>query len=454
MKKYFILAAAAIMISACSFDHELEYDGSGTTTTPDGPIPLAIGTSSVVTPSNVSTRSTSQLLQKDTISKQAKLGLFILKDGNTKLEMTTDATPVQINNYEFFNLETIVSGYNTANDNSDLQASDNTNNVLVYPSDKSQGINLYAYAPYNDSPGITDIDASSTSTNKISVSVQNDQTTNLNYIKSDIIWGCVGQNAKGKATDGSESYPSGFTGAPGATINGSNYISAKTTSVAGFVCGTTAAPLTNPKVIIPMLHRAAKVIVKLKVSNMPLEKLEGAKVSVFTRSLTSNLRIDTGVLDALTSGDPTNQIVMTSSLGYKIDDSVLSSASGYYTKLTASDATTANDGANGVIIDNTTDNNLTHYVCSAIVMPQSLVEDAKLFQIELADGTSSTVPTAPVYSTKYVYKNPSTLTVTSFDSGKQYIYEITVTASGLQVTTTVDDWATTSDTTGSADLTD
>ena len=433
MKKYFILAAAAIMISACSFDHELEY-GVDTPQTPEGRLPLAIGVNNnTVGFNNVTTRSTYQAVQKDTISSKAELGLFVLTGGQTKVNQGTSAPEPY--DYEFFNIKADATPDPT-NARTDLAANDNTNNVLVFPSNKSQNIDLYAYAPYNSSTTITDIDASTTTTNTISVSVQADQSTDLGYIKSDVLWGCVGADSKGKST---YTGLTSFTGKPGATINGIQYLSAKTTSVDGFVCGTTADPLNNPKVIIPMLHRASKIVVKLKVSGMPISKLEEALVRIKAIK-DGELRIDNGNLTASTSASTTD-ILMTDKLGYK---KTYASTGMTETKLTISDSDT--DGTNGVIAEDTdndpsTSNVITTYLCSAIVIPQNLTASANLIEIKLRDGDGSETTDA-YYKTTYKYNNPATPSPTAFESGKVYTYTITVKASGLDVTTTVHDWET------------
>ena len=432
MKKYFILAAAAVMIAACSNDRVLDYGDSGLT--PEGRIPLNIGANYVVN-NSVSTRSTNQAVQGDTISVYSPMGLFILKDGQTA-KATSPAL-----DYEFFNIEAKTSNIDATNKRTDVAAADNTNNVLVFPSDKEQGINLYAYAPYNSTSGITDIDASTTNTNVIAVSVQTDQSTNLNYIKSDVLWGCVGENAKGKSIESSASagdgiYPYGFAGKPGAIINGTKYLAAKIAETYGFVSGTSGSPITTPKVIIPMLHRASKVVVRLIVDGMPLSKLESAQVKISALK-DGNLRIDNGTLTATGS---VSDIIMTNKLGYKKDETKHTSDAGYHTALTTSD--TENDG----VIVSGTPSAMIGYVCSAIVRPQTLTANSKLFEIQLADGTAGAL------NTKYTYKLPASPNPSAFASGKVYTYTITVKASGLSVVATVEDWTAGGSDTGNAEL--
>ena len=404
MKKYFILAAAAAMFAACSNTDEITQ-----TETPNERIPLTIGAAYQVGDPNVTMRSTNQALQNDTISSIVKLGLFVLQDGETKVTAPTKL------DYEFFNIAAGTSNPNTTDKTTDLSAEDNVTNVLVFPSDKAQGINLYAYAPYNSSTSITDIDASTTTTNVVSVSVQTDQSTDEGYILSDVLWGCVGENSKGKSTY--SGLTPAFTGHADAVINGTQYSSAKTGSVNGFVTNS-----TNPRVIIPMLHRAAKVVVKLKVSGMPVNKLLGAQVKVKAPTA-ANLRIDNGTLTASNSA---TDITMTDMLGYKRDYTKSPGDTGYETALTASDS--ENDG---VVLESSA---LVGYSCSAIVMPETLTGEDQLFEIQLRDAAGETL------GTKYKYYLPTTPSPASFESGKEYTYTITVTASGLQVTATVHNW--------------
>ena len=402
MKKYFILAAAAAMFAACSNTDEITQ-----TETPNERIPLLIGGAYQVGDPNVTMRSTNQAVQNDTISEIVKLGLFVLKDNET-----TVSSP-QLD-YEFFNIAAETFNPNTTNKTTDLRAQNNTTDVLVFPSDKAQGINLYAYAPYNNSPGITDIDASTTTSNVVPVSVQTDQSTDEGYILSDVLWGCVGKNSKGISTY--SGLTPAFTGHADAVINGTQYSAAKTAATDGFVQGN------SPRVIIPMLHRAAKVVVKLKVSGMPVDKLLGAQVIVKAPT-DANLRIDNG---ALTASNSATDITMTDKLGYKKDYNKSPGDTDYETELTASDSE-----SDGVLVESS---KIVGYSCSAIVMPEDLTASSQLFEIQLRDAAGKAL------GTKYKYFLPTAPNPTSFESGKEYTYTITVTASGLQVTATVHNW--------------
>lgn len=426
MKKYFILAAVALF-AACTSD-----DITGQGPEQNERLPLNIGTA--YNPGkSVMTRSTQNDLQSKKIENGTEVGLFVFEEGNTAITTTPSAL-----DYEFFNEQLKYVNVTTIStvDYTDLTPY-NTSNKLVYPSDKTQGIDLYAYAPYNSTyaPSGSDIDCSTVPANKVTLAILQDQKTDANYNKSDILWGCVGNGAKGKtietaANAGDGSYPYGFSGVPGATVNGTNYIAAKGgTTTSGYISsGTTAG-----SVIIPMLHKASKIVVQLSASGMALDKLEGAKVTVFTPSLSSTLDIATGALDKV-SGASTVEVTMTEKLGWKSDETAA---------LTIADVTTAadNDGSKGIIVDDPDPSNLsrkiTKYVCSAIIMPQDLAADADLLKIYMRDGTLPAV-----YNTTYKYSLPNPLPsgLAEFESGKVYTFDITVTASGLSVTATVQDW--------------
>ena len=91
----------------------------------------------------------------------------------------------------------------------------------------------------------------------------------------------------------------------------------------------------------------------------------------------------------------------------------------------------------GVATISTTDD---AYECSAVIVPQQNTTannsgNSPIIEITLrSDNTSSATDIAT-----YGYKTGAS-TATTFVSGKKYIYNITVTASGLVVSTQVLDW--------------
>ena len=405
MKQLFTLAAAATILAACSINGGLDQTPPTTER-----VPLRITTANSVS-ATVSTRSNVNDIQATTLdpSSTAVTGIFILKKtnfANTSLE-----------SYEKWNIASTgyVANSNIAT-NTNIQYSTAT---LYYPDSKSQNLGIYAYTPRDASYAGTDL-----TTNKVNVTINADQSTKANYLLSDVLWGCVGDGTNGgtETATGNKS---------NAVINATQYLDAKAgTATDGFVT-------TSGEVIVPMFHKATKIIVKITPTGMDVSKLIGATVNFYvngsdatTPITTTTLKVTDGTIDALTpAGTPIiAPIKFTGTLG--------KDETGANIPATDSDAT----GSKGAIGDGST--TITGYACSGIILPQTVTAGNKLIEIVLSDGT-----------TKYAYKIPTSGTpVTTFDSGKVYTYTITITASGLVLTTTVADWETAAGDTGSAEL--
>lgn len=482
MKKYFILAAAAIMISACSFDHELDYDGSGTITTSEGPMQLTLGYSfgNLKDPS-VATRGNNTGLQSDTINKDAKIGLFVLKEG---AKSTTET-------YERINLASTsltkdkpITGYTLANVTSVTTADD----VLLYPEDKSQKIDIYAYAPYinnsvSTNPAISNIpatfgDKDATSklykgditTDKITFFTETDQTQNEDYWKSDVLWGCAGTGsyvsaAAATSPEGPYEKLKGTASTNSANkneISANEYITIKAKTTSGIdgayylnVDGTDPKKNTAD-VIVPMLHRGSKIIVKLHTNGMELEKLQNADVIFNVDYLQGELNISDGSYTG--KGTPTaTDVYLTRRLAMtewveKTEDTSVSPSTWNLPTIT--------EDASGVEAASGTEPK--KYVCSAVVVPQDLsTADRSLIKIVLYNDGQQKDSSQGYYDTGSTVKKYSEQTATyvytgkvNLEAGKKYIYDITVTASGLTVTTTVQNWTEgqTNPETGTAEL--
>ena len=230
MKKYFFLAAAAaMMLSACSNDLD---NGQN-----DGPVPLTISATNMVGVPNISTRSNVNDIQATQLdaASTAVTGLFILKKTGTAL-----ASPAL--SYEKWNLAS--NGYSANTTNPTTNTNISTSSTLYYPDSKTQNIDIYAYTPRDASYSGTDI-----STASVTVTIQADQSTKANYLLSDVLWGCVGNgtNSGNVTATGNNS---------NAAINAANHAAAKTAATAGYVTGT-------QEVIIPMFHKASKIIIKI-----------------------------------------------------------------------------------------------------------------------------------------------------------------------------------------------
>lgn len=411
MKRLFILAAAVAMFAACT-EKNLNTGPTGER------IPLTLSAADgTVSSVSVATRSNVNNIQSTTldVASTAVTGVFILK--------TTGTTNTSPESYEKWN---IASTSYTANTN--VTANTNlTLGTLYYPDSKSQKLDIYAYTPRDGSYAGTDI-----SSTAATVTIQADQSTKANYLLSDVLWGCVGDGTN----SGNETATGNHSNAP---INATNYLAATGgTATNGFVT-------TSGEIIVPMFHKAAKIIVKITPTGMDVDKLKGATVNFYVNgtqganpssdpnvpTLSTSLNVYTGAITALTPATPTHYIapiIFTDKLG-KDETSTDIPAS-------ASDA----NGTQGAIGDGST---ISGYACSGIILPQTVTAGDKLIEIVLSDGT-----------TKYAYKIPAApaAAVTTFDSGKVYTYTITITASSLVLTTTVADWETAAGDTGSAVL--
>ena len=409
MKQLFTLAAAAAMFTACSINGGLDQTPPITAER----VPLSITTANSVS-ATVSTRSNVNDIQATTLdlSSNAVTGIFILK--------ATNRAHTSLESYEKWNIAS--TGYTA---NSTIAANTNiTTATLYYPDSKSQDLDIYAYTPrdasYAETAG-TDI-----TSDKVTVTINADQSTKANYLLSDVLWGCVGYDTK---SDHSETASGNNSNAH---INATKYLDAKSAATAGFV-----SPKNNPEVIIPMFHKASKIIVKITPTGMDVSKLKGATVNFYVNGTTSSapivsttMKVSDGSIDALTpAGTPViAPIKFTDKLGKDESNNDIPASD--------SDAT----GSKGAIGDGST---ITGYACSGIILPQTVTRGDKLIEIVLSDGT-----------TKYAYKIPAApaAAVTTFDSGKVYTYTITITASGLVLTTNVADWTAAAGDTGSAEL--
>ncbi|MCR5352007.1 MAG: fimbrillin family protein [Bacteroidales bacterium] len=402
MKKLLILAAAVALFAAC------DEKSLSTTGLESQRIPLSLTTAHSMA-TTVATRSNDNAIQSTTLdpASTAVTGVFILKkDGKTNTSPES---------YEQWNLAS--NGY-AANTTVSANTNISTSASLYYPDSKSQNLDIYAYVPRDASYSGTDI-----SSTAATVTIKADQSTKANYLLSDVLWGCVG--------DGTNSGSETATGNnSNAAINATQYLASKSAATTGFV---------NPtgEIIIPMFHKAAKVIVKIGSTGMDISKLKGATVNFYvngsnasTPTLSTSLNVYTGAITSLTPATPTHYIAP-----IKFTDKLGKTETGSDIAATASDA----NGTNGAIGDGST---ITGYACSGIILPQTVTAGDKLIEIILSDA-----------ATKYAYVIPTTGTpVTNFQAGKVYTYTITITASGLVLTTTVADWDSQTADTGNAVL--
>lgn len=139
---------------------------------------------------------------------------------------------------------------------------------------------------------------------------------------------------------------------------------------------------TTDVVNLGFAHKFSKVIVKLTVGAGSPD-LKGATVNILNTQPSTTLDIKTGIISA---------------------------ASG--TAVPVKMATFAN--------------NATTFDCSAVVVPQTFTATTRLIEVLLADGG------------KLYYEAPAG--GITFESGKSYIYNVTVNLTGLIVTSKITDW--------------
>jgi len=275
-----------------------------------------------------------------------------------------------------------------------------TSTALYYPDVKSTEICLYAYAPNTIGLAPTTI-----STFDIDLSSDRDQTADADYLKNDIIWGSQGTSTNKVSA---AAFATAKTAAPAAGVTSGAYI------------GTGAS--SDPKILIPMQHVASKVIINLIPSGMALTQLQGKTVKYFVDYTKGDLNLATGEIRtygaSASNYDAGQAITLTSNLGNGV--------------------TTATD-TGAYSSDGTS---LTGYTCCAVVLPQKINAGAD----NATPGSSADLIELYIDSTtSYKYKKSG---ITELLPGKVYTYNITVTASGFHVTTTVTDW--TEDTWGTA----
>lgn len=352
-------------------------------------IPLTIGAAYSVDPV-VTMRGTSTTYQSTALESTNTLGIFIRKNGSKAAKATADT----------YEVDNVLSTSLTPATRSTVKYVDVAATGLYYPDAKSQKIDIYAYAPSSimatapTTIGSFDIDLSS----------HTNQGTDNEYMANDILWGMEGTTNE---------------------ISANKYAAADKTD--GTVTGAYVGTGTGANVIIPMTHRGSKIIVKLTASGMDASKLDHATVKFMVDYTKGSMDLSTGTITTNTDASNPNYTVSQ--------------------PITLTPAATTGASPTGGL-------DATTHTCAAVILPQvinALETDKttaknpdntntnyRLIEITLSDGT-----------TKYAYV---VNTVQTFESAKVYTYNITVTASGLNLTTTVTDWDPVADINGSATL--
>ena len=383
MKRLFILASAAALFAACSVNDGLN-PGLDTER-----VPLTISVSDALSAPVVGTRSNVNNIQSTVLdpASTAQIGVYVLPAGQTA------STPAQ--EYMAWNAEQLEYVAHGSYTDVTIDGS------LYYPASKTQKVDIYAYVPKGN-----DV-SSNISTETTNVAIQANQSTKANYLLSDVLWGRVGDGTGDETASGNHS---------NAPINAANHLAAKAgTATNGYVT-------TTGEVIIPMFHKAAKIIVKITPVGMDVARLKGATVKFYvngtnttTPIVSTALNVSSGAITALIpAATPViAPMVFTDKLGKDESDGDIPAS--------ASDG----NGTQGAIGDGST---ISGYACSGIILPQTLKKGNTLIEIVLSDNTT------------YAYKIPTEGSDITFASGNVYTYTIAVTASSLTLTTTVADW--------------
>ena len=247
---------------------------------------------------------------------------------------------------------------------------------------------------------------------------------------SDVLWGCAGHGSAittaYTSSSGNPYYEASYTAPTG--LNSNSIISANTYATA---LGQSAGTFTNAfyrkttkaaDVIVPMLHRGSKIIVNLKTDGMLYTALKNAEVKINVDHLQGQLNLSTGTFEK-TGTAAVNHVLLTTHLGIDAPGTTPTEEGEYQESSTT-----------------------VGYSCSGVIVPQTLTEvvanQSKAFiEIGLKENTSTAATNAA--------STPGTLTATyawkpttapTFESGKKYIYTITVKSDGLVVDVKVVDW--------------
>lgn len=427
MKKYLILAAAAALFAACSNDGDL----GDSPQVPEAPIPLTIGTSFGFDNQISNTRGVYTKLQGDSISLSNTVGLFIVSQGKTP---GTNATTVlgkedyEVNNVKMTAPAAASDYYSEMiNSKSGKYGVLSAASTLYYPSDKNEQIALFAYAPHSDAATVTlgTINNATTSAagtdlnaNLLTITPNTDQSTNAKYVESDLLWGTQG-----------------FGNASGQEVTAFMYkeviksLSPNTTNL------SFSRDATNiGKIVLPMQHVLSKVTINLFPSGMPLAKLQGAKVQIYVDYLDGTMNLTTGAVTKGTKSSSAQLVTLTDHLGLT-------------KKTSGTEITKGNDGHpsnitySGTLPTGLTSGSIEGYSASAVIIPQEVYDglsDTEFIKITLSDG-----------STVYGFASHD---IDMSTAGKEYTFNIMVTATGLGVAATVQDWGSTTSISGSAVL--
>lgn len=234
MKKLFLISAIAATLAACSSDNDMNGIENSK------PQPILLGTSVSTT-----MRSNSQILQATELAVNQTVGVYVYFTG----EKETNSTA----NYGYKNI-----AYTVANANGDLTITD-TDKQPYYPENKTQQVDVYAFAPQFDTTT-----GELNTMNDVSFTTESDQSTDAKYNASDFVWG-----------------------------------------------KTTLTPTTSSTAqLIPMKHKLSKINVNIAPgTGMTLDALKDATITLAGVNLSGKINLTDGT--ATTDGTTTNTLTLT-----------------------------------------------------------------------------------------------------------------------------------------------
>ena len=253
--------------------------------------------------------------------------------------------------------------------------------IPYYPSRKDQVIDLYAFAPREQVTTSETPELVTYATTKAKFTTKADQTSDADYHASDFIWGANLNTVK-------------------------------------------ADTHRNQKVVIGMNHKLSKICINLIEGHSMAGKLQNAKVQIHGVKLKGEVDLKVGTMGLVAADNAATDVTLSSALTTENR----TTATTYYNNDTPTDGSTQ-----------------THYSypVSCIVIPQKVNESKaanfKFLTVTLPDGAGSTPAQKQADGTKYDYLTSAILghSTNGFEAGKVYTYNITINATGIQLTSVI-----------------
>lgn len=439
------LLTAVTLLTGCSSDDTSLSSGPVPVPAPvaEERIPLAVGFSDtgaateqpVGTRANTDGSGNSNFFNSGVLSSDynTKIGLFsLIADAKSVTDASWEKWNWQSNSFS-----AVATNYS--------KIAWSSGNEIYYPEVKTEKVSLYAYYPYITTPAsYTDI----TNTTLFElVRLPLNQTDLTSYRQADVLWGCAGSGANtgyvAKSVDIGGAYALlSKTGEYNNTeVSANQYITVRNGSTAANTKapGTTYLQLESggrktPAVIIPMLHRGAKIVVRVTTKGMNFDKLKNANVRMLWPSMRGILTMSTGGFTAKGTQETASDWTTLVTAG-----TAKKNGENYVYNVTLTDHLGITAQATNTEEGKVTESTVSYYTCTGIVVPGTSNTAFNLFEVDLYDKIAAHTAADganPVTGT-YGWKPAAAVT---FESGKKYVFDVTVTAVGLEVVMTILDW--------------